>query len=133
VKAKSLTALPANEYRIGLLTVIVLFSLFSSLAFAKDPDCSGVDRWPTSMAFVRLKNAGITDNERIDFSKTRTIRLASEKIGKGLYRQIHHVKFIEKTGNAIEVITSNEVSDEECSMSEVDVFVIMQHLEKLVP
>lgn len=133
MKAKPLTALPAKEYMIGLLTVVVLFPLLSSLAVAKDPDCTGVDRWPTNMAFVLLKNAGITDNQRIDFTKTRTVRLASERIGKGLYRQIHHVKFIEKTGNAIEVITSNEVSDEECSMSEVNVFVIRQQLGKQVP
>jgi hypothetical protein len=111
------------------ITVLLIFSC--ALAFAKDPDCTGVDRWPTKMAFVHLKNAGIVDNEHIDFSKTKTIRLASEKIGNNLYRQIHHISFSEQSGNIIEVITSNEVSDEECSMGDVDVFVIRQHLGKL--
>lgn len=107
----------------------ILLLLFHSLAFAKDPDCTGVDRWPTKMAFLDLKDAGLTDNDKLDFSKTKTIRLASEKIGKDLYRQVHYIIFTEKSGNTIEVITSNEVSNEECSMSGVDVFVVKQHLE----
>lgn len=110
------------------LIVFILLFLFSSLTFAKDPDCTGVDQWPTSMAFVHLKNAGITDNNKLDFSKTKTVRLASEKIGKDLYRQVHRITFIEKSGNTIEVITVNEASKEECSMSDVDVFVVSQHL-----
>ncbi len=111
-----------------LMTVIILCVLSPSLAFTEDPDCTGVNRWPTSMAFVYLKNAGLTDNSKLDFTKTKTIRLASEKIGKDLYRQIHYIRFTEKNGNTIEVITINEVSHEECSMSGVDVFVVSQHL-----
>lgn len=111
-----------------LLIAITLLFLFPSLAFSKDPDCTGVKRWPTKMAFVHLKNAGLTDNNKLDFSKTKTIRLASEKIGNDLYRQIHHITFTEKSGNKIEVIASNEASNEECSMSGVDVFVVSQHL-----
>ena len=76
------------------------------------------------MAFVHLKNAGITTNNKIDFNKTKTIRLASEKIGNDLYRQIHHVIFTEKSNNIIEVITNNEASSVECSMSSVKVYVI---------
>ncbi len=43
-------------------------------------DCSG--NWPTIMAFVHMKNAGLADNANIDSSKTTTVRLASEKRGK---------------------------------------------------
>jgi hypothetical protein len=107
---------------------IILLILSPSLALTADPDCTGVDRWPTKMAFVHLKNAGLTDNNKLDFTKTKTIRLASEKIGKDLFRQVHYIIFTEKSGNAIEVITSNEASNEECSMSGVDVFVISRHL-----
>lgn len=32
--------------------LIVLFIALPSWASANDPDCTGVDRWPTSMAFV---------------------------------------------------------------------------------
>lgn len=80
------------------------------------------------MAFVHLKNAGLTNNDKIDFTKTKTVRLASERIGKDLYRQIHHVVFTEKTGNTIEVITSNDASSQECSMSGVEVFVVSTRL-----
>jgi len=114
-----------------LLMAIILLILSPSLALPNDPDCTGVERWPTSMAFVHLKNAGLTDSNRMDFTKTITIRLASEKIGKNLYRQIHHIMFSEKSGRTIEVITSNKASSEECSMSDVDVFVISQHLGNL--
>jgi hypothetical protein len=88
------------------------------------PDCSGIDRWATNMAFVHLKNAGITDNDKVDFSKTVTKRLASQKIGDNLFRQVHLVIFTEKSGNTIQVITVNDASFEECSMSAVDVYVI---------
>ena len=92
------------------------------------PDCSGVDRWPTVMAFGELKNAGITDNQRLDFTRTKTTRLASEQVKEGLFRQLHHVTFVEKSGTNIEVITANDVSKEECSMSGVEVYVISKHL-----
>lgn len=109
------------------VTVVLLF-LSSLPAFAKDPDCAGTERWATRMAFVHLENAGFTDNSRLDFTKTKTVRLASEQIGKDLYRQIHYVTFTENTGKTIEVITSNDASSEECSMSGVDVFVVSNRL-----
>lgn len=108
--------------------VLALFAALASSAVAKDPDCAGIDGWATSMAFVHLKNAGITDNSKLDFTKTRTVRLASEKIGKDLYRQVHHVTFTEKSGKTIEVITSNDASSEECSMSGVEVYVVSKRL-----
>jgi hypothetical protein len=111
-----------------LLMVIILVILSSSFVFAKNPDCTGVDGWATSMAFGHLKNAGITDNYKVDFTKTKCIRLASEKIGKDLYRQIHLIRFTEKSGKTIEVITINDASSVECSMSGVDVFVVTIHL-----
>ncbi len=80
------------------------------------------------MAFVHLKNAGLTDNGRLDFTKTKVALLASEKIGKDLYRQLHLVTFTQKTGEIIEVITSNDASRQECSMSGVQVFVISKRL-----
>jgi hypothetical protein len=80
------------------------------------------------MSFVHLKNAGITDNMKVDFSKTKTVRLASERIGKGLYHQVYDVKFTERTGNVIEVIAVHDASYEECSMTGVEVLLISKHL-----
>ncbi len=90
------------------------------------PDCSG--RWPTIMTFVHLKNAGLTDNDKIDSSKTKTVRLASEKIGKKLFRQVYYVTFTEKSGHPVEAIAVHNASTDECSMSGVEVFVVSRHL-----
>jgi hypothetical protein len=90
------------------------------------PDCSG--GWPTNMAFVHLKNEGITTNDKIDFSKTKTVRLASEQAGKNLYHQVYYVRFTEKAGNSIEAIAVHDASPEECSMTGVEVFVVSKHL-----
>ena len=114
--------------RARLAIIIALLWLSSGLAFAGSLNCTGVDSWATNMAFVHLKNAGLTDNDRLDFTKTKVVRLASEKIGKDLYRQLHLVTFTQKTGEIIEVITSNDASHEECSMSGVQVFVISKRL-----
>ena len=47
------------------------------------PNCAGVEQWPTSMAFTYLKNSG------------------------RLFRQVHHVVFIQKSGQTVETITVN--------------------------
>ena len=97
-------------------------------AIAASPACSGVNSWASNMAFVHLKNAGLLSNETTVFSKTKIVRLASEKIGKDIFRQVHQVFFTEKSGNIIEVITVNDASHEECSLSGVDVFVVSKHI-----
>lgn len=114
--------------RIQYLAVLFALGSFTPVAAAKHPDCAGVERWATSMAFGHLKNANITNNDALDFTKTKTVRLASEKIGKDLYRQIHHITFTEKSGRKIEVITSNNASNVECSMSGVEVFIVSKRL-----
>jgi hypothetical protein len=110
------------------LLALVALSVPGAWALATDPDCTGVERWPARMAFVHLKNATLIDNERVDFTKTSVVRLASEKVGKDLYRQVHRIQFIEKSGARLEVITVSDASHVEYSMSGVDVFVVAQHL-----
>jgi hypothetical protein len=90
------------------------------------PDCSG--GWPTDMAFTLMKNAGITNNDRIDFSKTKTVRLASQKTDKDLYHQVYDVVFTEYSGRTIEAIAVHDASSEECSMTGVQLFVVSQKL-----
>lgn len=97
-------------------------------AYAKDPDCTHPDAWPGGMAFVYLKNAGVIDNDSLDVTKTKITRLASERIGKTLYRQVHLVRFIKKSGESIDAITVNDVSPQECSMSDVDVYLVSRRL-----
>jgi len=98
----------------------------NSVVSDKDPDCTCTDGWASNMAFSTLKNAGIV--KYIDRGKTKITRLASEKIGEDLYRQVHDIFFTKDTGEIIEVITINDASHEECSMSDVDVFVVSKHL-----
>ncbi len=54
-------------------------------------DCSGVNHWASSMAFVELKNNGLTTNDKLDFNKTTSVRISSEKIAEDLYKQVHLV------------------------------------------
>lgn len=93
------------------------------------PDCSG--GWPTMMAFVLLKNAGVTDNSKVDFSKSKTTRVASEQIAPGLWRQVYDVTFTEKSGEKIEAIAVSDASSEECSMSGVKLFVVSRRLSSV--
>jgi len=83
------------------------------------------------MAFVHLKNAGLTNNERLDFDQTKTTRIASERIRPGVFRQVHRVIFTEHSGKRIGVITVNDVSMEECSESGVEVFVVARHIDSV--
>lgn len=84
--------------------------------------------WPVNVAQAKLKNEGITDPTKLDESKTRAVRLASQKVGKDLYRDVYDITFYEKSGRTIEVITSSEASSVECSMGSVDVFVVSKKL-----
>jgi len=111
-----------------VLAAIALLPMFPSQVLAGIPDCTHPDAWPAGMAYTRLKNAGTIDNDVLDFTKTRVTRLASEKIGKSLYRQVHLVRFFKKSGERIDAITVNEVSHQECSMSDVDVYVVSKRL-----
>lgn len=81
------------------------------------------------MAFAHLKNAGITNNAKIDFDQTQVERIASEKTGNDLYHQVHLVKYFEKSGKEIEVITTNDASSKECSMGPVEIYVVEKHLD----
>jgi hypothetical protein len=90
------------------------------------PDCSG--GWPTNMAQATLKNAGLLRNEEIDFSKSKTTRLASEQISKDLWHQIYLVTFHKKSGEDVQAMAIHDASMEECSMTEVRVYVISKTL-----
>lgn len=107
-----------------VLTVVAL-----PVCAAKPPDCSGPKRWATRIAYQHLKNAGITNDERIAYEKTQTKRLAVQLLKTNLWRQIQHIRFIETSGKVIEVITDSEFSNEECSMGEVQVYVINRYLD----
>lgn len=111
----------------ALLVANFSASGYAQAAKAHGPDCSG--GWPTNMTFVLLKNAGLANNNNIDFSKTKTVRLASERVGKDLWRQVYRVTFTRKSGSRIEAIAIHNASREECSMSDVEIYVVSKHLK----
>jgi hypothetical protein len=106
------------------LATLFMLTLSSFWVSAKPPECTNANAWPAAMAFTHLKNGGIVSNDELDFKKTLVTRLASEKIGKDLYRQIHLVRFVRTSGEPVEAITVNDASSKECSMSGVDVYLI---------
>ena len=107
------------------VVMAAIFAMPSAVALAKSPDCAS---WPTNMALVHLKNAGLIDIPSVIEAQTKAVRLASEKIGKDLYQQVYDITFHTKDGKTIEVITKNQASSEECSMSGVDVYVVAKKI-----
>ena len=81
------------------------------------------------MAYAKLKNAGIVTPNVLDFSKTKTERLASQPVDVKTWHQVYLVTIFKKSGEKIQVIAVHDASDEECSMTDVDVFVVSQHLQ----
>ncbi len=112
------------------LKFVVVAMMLATMApgLSANPKCDGPNNWAAMMAFAHLKNAGVTDNAKIDFNQTIVNRIASEKIGEDLFRQVHRVIYIEKSGKKIELITTNDASSEECSMSAVEVYVVERKL-----
>jgi len=108
----------------GIFLYIIMFFLNMNILANDVPDCSGVNHWAPSMAFVELKNNGFTTNDKLDFNKTISIRISSEKIAEDLYKQVHLVTYVEKKGKVFQLITINNASSEECSMSDVEVYLI---------
>ncbi|PQQ23299.1 hypothetical protein [Photorhabdus hindustanensis] len=65
--------------RIILLSVAILS--FSISAIAAGPDCSDINGWATQLTANSLNDFGI-DRNNIDFDKTRTSLILSEKLNK---------------------------------------------------
>jgi hypothetical protein len=98
--------------------------VFAMPAFAKDPDCLHKGSWPINMAHTRLRDGGVFKPEEVDITQATITRLASEKLRKNLYHQVHLVKFTKTSGEELNVITVSDTSWEECSMSTVGVYLI---------
>jgi len=80
------------------------------------------------MSLVGMKNAHLIDPKEIDPAKTKTVRLASEKVDKDLWHQVYDITFTMKSGQIVEAIAVHDASIEECSMSKADVFVVSTRL-----
>ena len=107
------------------VVMAAIFAMPTAVALAKSPDCAS---WPTNMALVHLKNAGLIDIPSVLEAQTRAVRLASEKIGKDLYQQVYDITFHTRDGKTVEVVTNSQASSEECSMSGVDVYLVSKKI-----
>lgn len=99
------------------------------LALAKVPDCTNPNAWPAGMALGQLQDVGLIKSATdVDWKKVHVQRLASEQVDKGLWKQIHLITFTMKSGEQIEVITNHFASSQECSESDVEVFIVSKRL-----
>ena len=115
-----------------LLLLVVTFGLSafgqSKPRSSDGPDCGGPNHWAASMTFVHMKNAGLLDNDNVDFSKTAVVRIASQKLRRDLWRQVYDVRYTKKSGEVLEAIAVHDASREECSMSGLQLFVVSKRL-----
>ena len=105
---------------------VLMLSIVPTYAVAGIPDCSGPDSWSAGIAFTYMKDAGIVTNDQLDFKKTTSKKLAYEKIGKDLYRQVHLVTFERKDHKLVQAVVMNDASSDECAMGNTQIFVISQ-------
>lgn len=99
----------------------VIFALASTIGWA-DPECSGPERYAANIAHLELQEEHLI-TKQIPELELAIERIASDKIGSDLYRQVHLMTFTED-GKSYSVITINDVSNEECSMGPVTVYLI---------
>ncbi len=105
--------------------VLAFATIIAGAAHAQPPACA---HWPTTMALVQLKNDGALDPATLDQTAAKATLLAAQPAGRGVYKEIYDITYREKGGRTVEVLTASEASNEECSMSAVDVWVISKHL-----
>jgi len=112
-------------YQLAFTAAFISMTAIVASPVLADPDCAGPNRWPAAMTFTQLKNAGILTNDQVDFSRTSSAQIASQKIGRDLYRQVFKVTYVLKSGERVQAIAVSDASREECSMSDVTVYRIV--------
>ena len=110
------------------LLPLLVFASGAAAPAPRPPDCSGPDHWAAGTAFTALKNDGAVTNDAVDFDHVTSRTIASERIGRDLWRQVFRVTFPLKSGDRVEAIVVSDASSEECSMSGAKVFLISKEL-----
>lgn len=114
--------------RVSMMATLVSAGLMVSSLWAAVPDCTGVEAWPASSAYGKLKNAGLLTPEETMHSATVVERLASENKQNEWFHQVHKIEFSKKDGTSVTVITVHVASEDECSESQADVYLIQEKL-----
>ena len=89
-------------------------------------------RYPMNVAQVWLKNSKIVDIKDLNLDKTMGEKLSSEKIKKNLWNNVFRFIFTDKSNNKYELITRNVTSYEECSISDVEIYMVSKGNDKHV-
>jgi len=113
----------------AIIWLLIFGFVFSFSENFKHPDCVRKNSWAVNMALGYMKNNRIITPQEINHEKTTILRLSSEKKENGIFRQVHYIVFTTKSDLIIKVITVNDASFEECSMSDVAVFLIEKELD----
>lgn len=127
---------PSLKWRIIIFPMLGSLAAFASFMTASSasparltaPDCSGIDQWPSSMAFAALKNAGLLNNNSVDFRNETNAMIVSQRIAKDRWRQVFLTTFPLKSEKKVIAIVQNDASLTECSMADPKVYVISRVL-----
>ncbi|MFM2479937.1 hypothetical protein [Celerinatantimonas sp. YJH-8] len=106
-----------------LLFLCLCFTTFCSYA-KLDTTCH---TWPMNMAKSWLQDKNIVAEKLIVDDKTQFRLLASEKLESGQYTDVYFFTFFDYKGNAYHLITQNISSDEECSISSVNIYRVSNY------
>ena len=88
---------------------------------------TGCVSWPLMQSEIEVAG-GATPITVIDEDKIEYHLIFIEKTGRNLWRQMYYIKYYFRDGHAVSVITENDISREECSMSPVIVSIIKREL-----
>ncbi|APA88316.1 hypothetical protein BJG93_23355 [Paraburkholderia sprentiae WSM5005] len=96
------------------------------------PPCG--DRFPACVAQMALRKTDILSLD-FDATKTRAVRLASEKIGKyedgePMWRGIYQIAFEERNGNKIKLVDVYEIGELECTISDEQFLIVSKQLQR---
>lgn len=105
--------------------VYVVCILFSIPAVAKlDTTCH---TWPMNMAKIWLQDKQIVNQKDLVNDKTQFKLLASEALGQGQYTDVYFFSFFDRDGKQYDLISQNVSSNKECSISNVNFYLISQY------
>lgn len=104
---------------------LILILIISTPAFARDNTiCRS---WPMNMGKTWLQDNHIVNENQLLSQKTQFRLLSSEEKTKGQYTDVYFFSFFDKKGKQYNLITQSISSDEECSMSEVNFYLVSKY------
>ena len=123
-----------NFLKYSLFSVLLLstHAIANMHHITEDDDNHDCHRYPMNVVQVWLKNSKIIDISNLNFDKTMGEKLSSEKIRRNLWNNIFHFVFVDNNNNSYEIITRNIASNEECSISDVEIYMISKGNNKHV-